>query len=178
MARGLSASPDAIHDLRARRLMCDGIIAWPPRCLFMSTEAVSSAVPSHPSTWRERAVSVPLTILPLPTSEGIPKHVLAFTGQYGTGAGRQGSCLIVHSARDRSSPSCLFRISKGVDAGIVVDYGVDPQHTHGWTGGILPSWHTQHSPRACFAVSTCYASFDVLSSVGGLAGPDLAVGIF
>jgi hypothetical protein len=31
---------------------------------------------------------------------------------------------------------------------------------------------------ACFAVSTCYASLAILSSVGGLAGPDLAVGIF
>jgi hypothetical protein len=52
------------------------------------------------------------TIMPVPTSEAVPKHTLAFTGQYGTGAGRQGSCLVVHSARDRSSPLCLIWISQ------------------------------------------------------------------
>jgi hypothetical protein len=90
------------------------------------------------------------TVLPFPTSEGVPKHILAFTKQYGTGAGRQGSCPIVHSARDRSSPSCLFRIFSGVDAGIVVDYGVDPPHTHGWTGAFyLPALSAQSYGLFC-----------------------------
>jgi hypothetical protein len=85
------------------------------------------------------------TILPVPTSEAVPKHTLAFTGQYGTGAGRQGSCLIVHSARDRSSPLCLIWISQRRGRRYSRRLWRRSTAHARLDRGHLPSWHSAQS---------------------------------